>query len=102
MKELSHLSDEELKKDENQFLKDIWIILIYYLLQNKIMTMSNFNYFCKGYYNKEIKKNIFVIINGVCNYNLENQKFYLKEIKNTKFAVINEKIYSDVFQNIDK
>ena len=96
LKELSYLSDEILKKEENQFLSNIWIIIIYYLLQNNIIKMNDFNYFCKGYYNKEIKKNIFNILNGVCCYNFENKKYYLRELRNTKFANINKKIILEV------
>ena len=99
LEELGYLSNEILQKEENKFLLDIWIIIIYYLLQNKIMTMNDFNFFCKGF-SKEIKTNIFTILNGVCNYNSENKKFYLKELKNTKFYNINKKISSDVFQDI--
>ena len=85
LEELSYLSNEELQKDENKFLIDIWIIIIYYLLQNKIIAMNDFNYFCNDY-NNEIKANIFTILKGVCCYNLENKKIYLKELKETKFG----------------
>ena len=96
LNELSLLTDEELKKEENQFIINIWIIIIYYLLQNKIITFKNFNYFCKNYYTKEIKKNILNILNEVCLYNKDNKKYYYRELMNTKFANINKKILSEV------
>ena len=52
--------------------------------------MNTFNYFCKGFYNKEIKNNIFNILYKVCFYNKNNKKIYLKELMNTKFANINK------------
>jgi len=100
LEELSYIYNEELQKEENQFLKDIWTIIIYYLLQNKIMKMNDFNYFCKGY-SKEIKTNIISILNEVCRYNLENGYFFLKEFKNTKLANMNKKIVSDIFQDFN-
>ena len=100
LEELSYLYNEELQKEENQFLKDIWTIIIYYLLQNKIMKMNDFNYFCKGF-SKEIKNNIFSILNEVCRYNLENGYFFLKEFKNTKLTNMNKKIVSDIFQDFN-
>ena len=100
LEELSYLYNEEFQKEENQFLKDIWTIIIYYLLQNKIMKMNDFNYFCKGY-SKEIKNNIFIVLNEVCRYNLENGYFFLKEFKNTKLANMNKKIVSEIFQDFN-
>ena len=89
--ELGNLTTEEINKEENKYINDIWIIIIYYLLQNKIMTMNDFNYFSNGY-NKEIKNNIFTILNGVCAYNIENKQNYLTELKNTKFIYMNKNI----------
>ena len=48
------------------------------------MSLNDFDYFCKGN-NKEIKNNIYTILNDVCCYNKDNKDFYLKEFKNTKF-----------------
>ena len=89
--ELGNLTNEEINKEENKYINDIWIIIIYYLLQNKIMIMNDFNYFC-NIYNKEIKKNIYTILNGVCAYNIENKQNYLKELYNTKFISMNKKL----------
>ena len=89
--ELGNLTTEEINKEDNKYINDIWIIIIYYLLQNKIMTMNDFNYFSNGY-NKEIKNNIFTILNGVCAYNIENKQNYLTELKNTKFIYMNKNI----------
>ena len=100
LEELSYLYNEELQKEENQFLKDIWTLIIYYLLQNKIMKMNDFNYFCKGF-SKEIKNNIFSILNEVCRYNLENGYFFLKEFKSTKLANMNKKMVSDIFKDLN-
>ena len=96
LEELSHLSDEKLQKEDNQFLNNILTIIIYHFLQNKYITMNTFNYFCKGYYNKEIKKNIFNILYCVCSYNKDNKKMYLKELMNTKFANINRNYYKNI------
>ena len=63
--------------------------MIYYLLENKIIIMNIFDHFCKGY-NKEVKINIWNILNGVCCYNVDNKNIYLKELNNTKFAYINK------------
>ena len=100
LEELSKFAEEKIKQEENKYEieKQIWIIIIYYLLQNKIMKMNDFNYFCKGY-NKDIKTIIFNILNSVCCYNNDNKHFFLKELKNTKFANINKKILSNILQN---
>ena len=82
--ELNNLSNEEINKEENKNIKDLWIVIIYYLLENKIMSMNDFDYFCKEN-NKEIKNNIYTILNDMCAYNKDNKDFYLKELKNTKF-----------------
>ena len=82
--ELNNLSNEEINKEENKNIKDLWKVIIYYLLENKIMSLNDFDYFCKGN-NKEIKNNIYTILNDVCCYNKDNKDFYLKEFKNTKF-----------------
>ena len=83
LEDLSQLSNEEIKKEENQFLNDIWIVMLYYLLENKIMSLADFDYFCKGY-NNEIQNNILNILNGVCCYRVDKKDIYLKELKITK------------------
>ena len=99
LEELSKLSDEQIRS-ENKYIIDIWIIIIYYLLQNKIITMKDFNYFSEDN-NDEIKKNIFIILNQVCCYKLENKKTYLKELENTKFMNINKNIFLGLKSTID-
>ena len=94
---LSQISEEQDKMEENNFKKEIWVLIIYYLLQNKIMTMSDFNYFCKEH-NKEAKINIINFIYKICCYNEDNKNIYLKEFKNIKFASINKKILSDILK----
>ena len=93
LEELSHLACEEINKEENKYINDIWIVIIYYLLESKIISMNDFNYFSEGY-NNEIKNNIFTILNGVCNYNIDNKKLYLKELTNTKFINMNKNVLS--------
>ena len=97
LEKLSYLSDEELKKEENIFINDIWTIVIYYLLQNNIMKIEDFDYFTKGYYTKDVKRNILIILKNVSYYNTENKEYYLNELKNTKFANINQKILSEIY-----
>ena len=94
---LSQISDELDKKEENNYKKEIWILIIYYLLENKIMTMNDFNYFCKEH-NKEAKINIINFLYKICCYNEDNKDIYLKEFKNIKFASINKKILSDILK----
>ena len=89
LEELNLLTNEQINKKPN--IIEIWIVIIYYLLQNKIISMNDFNYFCQEF-NKEIKKNIFTILNGVCNYNKDNKNQFLLELKNTKLANINKDI----------
>ena len=96
LEELSLLSDEELKKEENLFITNIWVIIIYYLLQNKIIAFKNFNFFCKNSFTKEIKKNILNILNEVCLYNKDNKNFYFRELMNTRFANLNKKLISEI------
>ena len=98
IEELSKYAETKIKNEENIYEKEVWIIIIYYLLQNKIMTMNDFNHFCKGY-SKEIKNIIFGILNDVCCYNNDNKNIFLKELKNTKFANMNKKILSNILQN---
>ena len=96
LEELSLLSNEELKKEENLFISNIWVIIIYYLLQNKIIAFKNFNFFCKNSFTREIKKNILNILNEVCLYNKDNKSYYFRELMNTKFANLNKKLISEV------
>ena len=93
LKELSYLTNKEINKEENKYIIQIWIVIIYYLLQNKIISMSDFDYFSNGY-NNEIKNNVFIILNGVCNYDINNKQLYLKELTNTKFINMNKNILS--------
>ena len=95
--ELNKFAEAKIKNEENKYEIEVWIIIIYYLLLNKIMTMNDFNFFCKGY-SKEIKTIIFNILNDVCCYNNDNKHFLLKELKNTKFANMNKKILSNILQ----
>ena len=94
---LSQISDEQDKMEENHYKKEIWILIIYYLLENQIMTMNDFNYFCKEH-NKETKINIINFLYKICCYNEENKNIYLKEFKNIKFSNINKKILSDILK----
>ena len=87
LEELNLLSNEQINKEQN--IIEIWVVIIYYLLQNNIMVMSDFNYFCKEF-NKEIIKNILTILKGVCNYNEDNKDSYLKELQNIKLSKIDK------------
>lgn len=94
---LSQISDEQDKMEENHYKKEIWILIVYYLLENKIMTINDFNYFCKEH-NKENKINIINFLYKICSYNEDNKNIYLKDLKNIKFAHINKKILSDILK----
>ena len=87
----------EISKDENDDINKFWSIIMYYLLENKIIKMNDFNSFCKGY-NNEIKYNIFMILKDAFNFDSNKKKIYLKELKNTKFGNINKTLMMNVFK----
>ena len=87
----------EISKDENEDINKFWSIIMYYLLENKIIKMNDFNSFCKGY-NNEIKYNIFMILKNAFNFDSNKKKIYLKELKNTKFGNINKTLMMNVFK----
>ena len=89
--EISNLKIEE----KNKF--DVWVIILFYLMENKILNMKDFNYFVKGF-NKNIKKNVMILLNEVCCYNRDKKYYYFKELKNSKFATSNKNIYLDVIK----
>ena len=85
-----------LKVDE-KWKFDVWIIFLFYLMENKILNMRDFNYFTKGY-NKDVKKNVMILLYEVCCYKRDKKYYYFKELKNSKFAMSNKNIYIDVIK----
>ena len=78
-------------QDNNYYLEDVWIILIYYLLDNQIMKMNDFNNFNKDSYN--IKKYIADILRKIIDYNRESKKHWINELKATKFYIENRNLF---------
>ena len=90
---IKHLKklDNNLNYDKNYYLEDIWVIFIYYLINNQILSISEFNIFNREYNN--IKKEIANVLNKVVDYNYESKNYILKELKNSKFYNDNRKIF---------
>ena len=89
--EISNLKIEEKCKF------DVWVIALFYLMENKILEMKDFNCFIKGY-SKDIKKKVMILMNEICCYNRDKKYYYFKEFKNSKFALNNKSIYLDVIK----
>ena len=77
--------------NKNYYLEDIWVIMIYYLINSNILTFSFFNIFNKDYSN--IKRDIINVLNKVVDYNKDNKNYFLKELKNSKFYNENKKLF---------
>ena len=71
------------KNNEYYYLENILIILIYYLMDNQILTMHDFNMFNKD--SLSIKKNIAKIINKIIEYKRDTEKILFNKLKATKF-----------------
>ena len=65
----------------NYYLEEILIILIYYLLDNQIIKMSDFNVFNKDSIN--LKKSVANILIKIADYNRDSKKFWITELKAT-------------------
>ena len=80
---------------ENQktdsYLEDIWIILIYYLIANKLFIIGDFNNFNRE--SEDIKSYIADIIIKIINYNRESKKYLIIKLKATKFFNDNRKFF---------
>ena len=76
----------------DSYLEEIWTILIYYLIVNKIFIMGDFNNFNKE--SEDIKKYIADFIFKIINYNRESKKYLIIKLKATKFFNDN-RIYFD-------
>ena len=90
---IKHLKklNNDLNYDNNYYLEDIWVILIYYLIKNKILAISDFNIFNMEYNN--IKKEIANVLNKVVDYNYDSKNYFFKELKNSKFYNDNRKLF---------
>lgn len=75
----------------NYYLEEILIILIYYLLDNQIIKMSDFNVFNKDSIN--LKKSVANILIKIADYNRDSKKFWITELKATKFYNENRKLF---------
>ena len=84
---LKHLSTE--MNTMNHTL-DIWTCVMYYLMENKIYFMKNFNYFCKD--TKDNIKCILTLMINIANYNNANKNIYLKEARATKIMKNNKEL----------
>ena len=90
IKHLKKLANN-LNYDKNYYLEDIWVIIIYYLINNQILAVSDFNIFNREYNN--IKNEIANVLKKVADYNYDMQNYLMKEIKNSKFYNDNKKIF---------
>jgi hypothetical protein len=79
------------EQNNNNYLEDVWIILIYYLIINQIFPMSYFNSFNRESYS--IKKYIADIISKIINYKRETKKQLIIELKSTKLFYENRNIF---------
>ena len=77
--------------DKNFYLEDIWVMILYYLINNRILNFADFNIFNKEYNN--IKRDIANVLNKIVEYNNDNQNYYMKELKKSKFYNDNKKMF---------
>jgi hypothetical protein len=80
-----------LNYDKNYYLEDIWVMIIYYLINNQILTISDFNIFSNEYNN--IKKEIVNVLKKIVDYNYDTKNSFKKEVKDTKFYSDNKKLF---------
>jgi hypothetical protein len=84
-------SYKNINNDKNYYLEDIWVIIIYYLLNNQILEISDFNIFNKE--NNNIKNEIANIFKKVIEYNYDTKNYFMKEIKNSNFYKDNKTLF---------
>ena len=90
VKHLKKLSNN-LNYDKNYYLEDIWVTIIYYLINNEALAISDFNIFNRDYNN--IKNEIANVLKKVINYNYSSKNYLMKELKNNKFYNENKKMF---------
>ena len=85
---------ENLYSSQNMdyYLENIWIILIYYLINNQILSISDFNIFNKNTFS--IKKSIANILSKIIDYNRESKKYFISDLKATKFFNENRNLFN--------
>ncbi len=79
---------------ENKFLYDVWESIIFYLIENKVLVMKDFNRF-SHYRDANYKKNMLILLDDVASFDNEKRRFYLRELRNTKFVKENLDIAPD-------
>ena len=89
VKHLKKLANN-LNYNKNYYLEDIWVTLIYYLINNQILSISDFNIFNREYNN--IKNEIVNVLNKVAIYNYDSKNYLMKELYNCKFYNDNNNI----------
>ena len=90
VKHLKKLSNN-LNYDKNYYLEDIWVTIIYYLINNEALAISDFNIFNRDYNN--IKNEIANVLKKVINYNYSSKNYLMKELKNNKLKKKNKKMF---------
>ena len=91
---ISHLQklSNNLNYNQNYYLVDLWVIIIYYLINNQILVISDFNIFSREY-NYNVKKEVINVLNKVVDYNYEAKNNLKKELKNSKLYNENKKMF---------
>ena len=78
-------------QNNNYYLEEIWIILIYYLLDNQIIKMDDFNSFNNDSFN--VKKYIAEVLKKIIDYNRDSKKYWINQLKATKFFNENRNLF---------
>jgi hypothetical protein len=91
IRHLQKLSNN-LNYNKNYYLVDLWVIIIYYLIYNQILVISDFNIFSREY-NYNVKKEVINVLNKVVDYNYEGKNNIKKELKNSKLYNENKKMF---------
>jgi hypothetical protein len=91
IRHLQKLSNN-LNYNKNYYLVDLWVIIIYYLIYNQILVISDFNIFSREY-NYNVKKEVINVLNKVVDYNYEAKNNIKKELKNSKLYNENKKMF---------
>ena len=89
IKNLKNL-DNNLNFDKNYYLEDILVLIVYYLVNNQILSFSDFNAFNREYNN--IKKEMIKVLDKVVKYKYDKKNYLTSELKKCKFYNENKKM----------
>ena len=88
VKNLENLYSEQII---NYYLEDVWTCVLYYLIDNQILTISDFNIFNRN--SNNIKKEVANLLTKIIDYNRDTKKILINELKASKYYNENRKLF---------